>query len=155
MISPSTKRQSGVAAVELAIVMIPLTFMAFGATEFGRALYQYDTLVKSTRDAVRFLSTQAAGDPDDVTTAKCLAVYGTTDCTGSAVVPGLTLAMVDVCDASLCPTTHQSVSTGTGTINIVSVYIGRQTPFTFESAVPFVTNNLNFNVISATMRQIS
>jgi Flp pilus assembly protein TadG len=154
----STKRQSGVAAIELAILMIPLAFMAFGAAEFGRAIYQYNTLVKSTRDAVRYLSTQAAGDAADVTIAKCLAVYGTTDCTGSQLVPGLTVAMVDVCDASLCPATHQAVSTGTGTINLVTVYIGQPTPFQFKVLVPLVTQNsgsLTFNVISATMRQIS
>jgi Flp pilus assembly protein TadG len=151
-------RQSGVAAIELAILMIPLAFMAFGAAEFGRAIYQYNTLVKSTRDAVRYLSTQAPGDAADVTIAKCLAVYGTTDCTGSQLVPGLTTAMVDVCDASLCPATHQAVSTGTGTINLVTVYIGQPTAFQFKVLVPLVTQNsgsLTFNVISATMRQIS
>lgn len=154
----SRKRQSGVAAIELAILMIPLSFMAFGAAEFGRAIYQYNTLVKSTRDAVRYLSTQAPGDAADVTTAKCLAVYGTTDCTGSQLVPGLTTAMVDVCDATLCPGTHQAVSTGTGTINLVTVYIGQTTPFQFKVIVPLVMDNasaLTFNVISATMRQIS
>jgi Flp pilus assembly protein TadG len=154
----SRKRQSGVAAIELAILMIPLSFMAFGAAEFGRAIYQYNTLVKSTRDAVRYLSSQAAGDPADVTIAKCLAVYGTTDCTGSQLVPGLTTAMVDVCDASLCPATHQAVTTGSGTINLVTVYIGQTTPFQFKVIVPLVMDNassLTFNVISATMRQIS
>ena len=132
--------------------------MAFGAAEFGRAIYQYNTLVKSTRDAVRYLSTQAPGDPADVTIAKCLAVYGATDCTGSQLVPGLTTAMVDVCDATLCPSTHQAVSTGSGTINLVTVYIGQTTPFQFKVLVPLVMQNstsMNFNVISATMRQIS
>jgi Flp pilus assembly protein TadG len=149
------KRQSGVAAVELAVLMIPLMFMIFGSTEFGRAIYQYNTLVKSTRDAVRYLSTQAPGDAADVTIAKCLAVYGTTDCTGTELAPGLTVDMVTVCDATLCPSTHQSVSTGTGTINLVTVYIGQTTPFPFEGIVPFVNATFNFNTISATMRQIS
>jgi Flp pilus assembly protein TadG len=152
------KSQSGVAAIELAILMIPLSLMAFGAAEFGRAIYQYNTLVKSTRDAVRYLSAQAPGDPADVTIAQCLAVYGTTDCTGTELVPGLTTAMVEVCTASLCPATHQAVSTGTGTINLVTVYIGKTTPFQFKVLVPLVTENmssLSFNVISATMRQIS
>jgi Flp pilus assembly protein TadG len=150
--------QTGVAAIELAILMVPLSFMAFGAAEFGRAIYQYNTLVKSTRDAVRYLSAQAPGNAADVTIARCLAVYGTTDCTGAELAPGLTTAMVTVCDASLCPATHQAVPTGTGTINLVTVYIGQTTPFQFKVLVPFVVENLSslsFNVISATMRQIS
>lgn len=48
--------QSGVAAVEFAIVIIPLLLIVAGIIEFGRTFWYYDTLVKSTRDAARLLS---------------------------------------------------------------------------------------------------
>jgi Flp pilus assembly protein TadG len=54
-----TRRQSsesGVAAVEFAILLIPLLLIVAGIIEFGRALWYYDALVKSTRDGARYLS---------------------------------------------------------------------------------------------------
>lgn len=48
--------ESGVAAVEFAILLIPLLLIVAGIIEFGRAFWYYDALVKSTRDGARFLS---------------------------------------------------------------------------------------------------
>ncbi len=50
------KAMRGAVAVEFALVLIPLLMLALGAAEFGRAIYQYNTLVKATRDSVRYLS---------------------------------------------------------------------------------------------------
>ncbi len=44
-------RMRGVAAVEFALVLIPLIVLATGVAEFGRAIYQYETLTKATRNA--------------------------------------------------------------------------------------------------------
>ena len=41
--------QRGVAAVEMAIVLIPMLVLCFGVLEIGRALYLYNGLVKSTQ----------------------------------------------------------------------------------------------------------
>lgn len=148
-------RQTGVAAIEFALLLIPMVMMAFGITELGRALYQYNTVAKATRDATRYLSTQAPGDAAAWTKATCLAVYGNFDCSGTALAPGLTTAMVSICDASNCASTHQSQATGSGTINLVTATIGgNQNPYSFVSLVPFVVPNINFGPISATARQI-
>lgn len=49
-------------AVRLAILLIPLVILAFGIIEYGRAIYTYNALTKSVRDAARFLTSQTPGD---------------------------------------------------------------------------------------------
>ncbi len=88
--------QRGVAAVEFALLLTPLVLMVFGTTELGRAIYSYNTLDKTVRDAARHLSQHGPGDTVIATEARCLAVYGSTDCTGSVVAPGLTTGMANV-----------------------------------------------------------
>ena len=68
-------RNRGVAAVELAIVITPMVLMMFGAVEFGRAIYTYNTLDKTVRDAARHLSQHGPGDAAIQTEARCLAVH--------------------------------------------------------------------------------
>jgi Flp pilus assembly protein TadG len=149
MVKP-LKFQRGVAAVELGLLLVPLITLTFGVTEAGRAFYQYNALVKATRDATRFLSGQGPGDPNDVTTAKCLVVYGNTTCTGPTIVPGLTTNMVAICDSSNCAD-HKNQTTGSGAINLVTVTVS---DYPFTSLAPFVLPNMNFGAISTTMRQI-
>jgi len=158
-------KQRGVAAVEFALLAIPMATMLFGITEFGRAAYTYDTLAKSVRTAARHLSSHNAGDLTAIGEAKCLAVYGNQGCSGAVLAPGLTTAMVDVCDAtdaSLCPgQPHASVpscyaGTCTGVVNLVTVRI---TAYPFTSLAPFFVPNMNFGStasntgIGVTMRQ--
>ena len=145
------RKQRGVAAVELGLLLIPLVMLVFGITECGRAIYQFNALAKSTRDAARFLSGQSPGDPTDVTTAQCLAVYGNKACTPPALVPNLTLAMVTVCDRSSCAGTHQNQPTGSGVINLVTVTVSG---YPFTSLVPFSVPDMAFGPISTTMRQV-
>lgn len=146
-------RRRGVAAVELAFLLMPLTLITFGATEIGRAIYTYNTLDKTVRDAARYLSQHGSGDATIQNQAACLAVYGNTACASPALAPGLTVANVSVCDPIACPATHQGVATGLGTVNLVSVSIGAPaTPYTFSSLVSFVFPSLNFNAISCTLR---
>lgn len=154
----SKHNQGGVVAVEFALLIIPMLLMVFGITEFGRAMYQYNTLVKTTRDATRYLSTQAAGT--GIGTAQCLAVYGNKTCgvAGEELVPGLATAMVSVCDASSCPTTHSTVATGAGVVNLVTVTVQG---YQFQSVVSFTVAglqvglpNVTFGDISTTMRQV-
>ena len=57
----SLHSQRGVALVELALVLPLLLAVCFAITEFGRAIYTYDTLAKSARDAARYLTTQTPG----------------------------------------------------------------------------------------------
>ena len=141
--------QRGVAAVEFGLLLTPLVLMIFGTTELGRAIYSYNTLDKTVRDASRHLSQHGPGDPIIAAEAKCLAVYGTTDCSGSPVAPGLTTGMVTICDASLCSSTHANQLTGLGSINLVTVGIQN---YAFDSVVEFVIPDMTFNNISTTLR---
>lgn len=159
--------QRGAAIVELAFLLPLLVLMVFGITEYGRAIYSYDTLSKSARTAVRHLTQHGAGDDVARQEARCLAVTGsystvggTVTCNGSPLLPGLTTAMVDICDAadaSLCPgQPHVNVSTGTGVANLVTLRI---TAYPFDSAMEFVLPDLTFGNaashtgIGVTMRQ--
>lgn len=149
-------QQKGAAAVEFGLLIMPMLVMVFGITEFGRAMYQYNTLVKLTRDATRYLTTQAAGA--GVSTAQCYAVYGNSGCTGPTLLPGLTTAMVSECDATSCPGTHAAVPTGDGAVNLVTVTISG---YQFQSLVNFTIGaygvgvpNITFGGVSTTMRQI-
>lgn len=54
--NPSARIQRGVAAVELAFVIIFLLLLTAGIVEFGRAFWYYDALTKATRDGARMLS---------------------------------------------------------------------------------------------------
>ncbi len=139
----------GVAAVEFALLIGPMVLMIFGATEFGRAIYTYNTLDKTVRDAVRHLSQNGPGDTVVQAEARCLAVYGNTNCSGSPLAPGLTTAAVSICDAISCPGSHAAQATGSGAINLVSVSINS---YSFTSLATFALPSLNFNTISATMR---
>nr|WP_114971954.1 TadE/TadG family type IV pilus assembly protein [Rhodoferax ferrireducens] len=141
--------QRGVAAVEFALLLTPLILMIFGTTELGRAIYSYNTLDKTVRDASRHLSQHGPGDAIIAAEARCLAVHGTTDCSGSPLAPGLTTAMVTICDASLCPITHANQLTGLGSINLVTVSIQN---YAFDSVVEFVIPDMTFNNISTTLR---
>jgi len=148
--SRSRSRQRGVAAVELGLLLTPLVLMIFGTTELGRAIYSYNTLTKTVRDAARHLSQHGPGDAVIAAEARCLAVDGTTDCSGTApVAPGLTTAMVAICDASLCPGTHANQPTGLSTISLVTVSIQG---YAYTSLVQFVIPNMTFNNISTTLK---
>ncbi|MDX6271029.1 MAG: hypothetical protein QOD28_2252 [Acidobacteriota bacterium] len=86
--------ERGSQLVELAIVL-PLMLVLLGATaEFGRFFYTYTTLLKGTRAAARYLSSQPLGAGDAA--ARNLLVYGNTAGTGTPVASGLTTANVKI-----------------------------------------------------------
>ncbi len=156
-------RQRGVAAVEFALVLLPLLIIAFGAAEYGRAFYQFNTLVKSVRGAARIVASTSAVSSSYagvVDNAKCLAVYGNVDCTGSALAPGLTTTNVKVCDRvnhDGCPgsaeSDYLSVNAGGISIDLVEVRISG---YTYQYiGLPFVTpqSSVNFSTIAAVMMQ--
>lgn len=49
--------QTGVAAVEFAIILIPLLLIVAGVVEFGKTFWYYDALAKATRDGARLMAT--------------------------------------------------------------------------------------------------
>ena len=149
---PRKHTQRGVAAVELGLLALPLAVLTFGTTEFGRALHQYDTLAKNVRNAARY---QTTATPGVTLAARCLALSGTaanngSACTGTPLLPGLTLAQISVCDRLSCPSTHNLQQTGRGVVNLVTVTI---TGYQFTSMVPFAVPSFTFGAVSATMVQ--
>jgi Flp pilus assembly protein TadG len=156
----ASKRQSGAAAVELALLFLPISVLAFGSTDMARAMQQYNTVAKAVRDASRYLSTA----PGQIDAARCLAITGSpamsgSSCSGTALLPGLTLTQVYACDETLdgvdsrCAS-HKLQQYGTagtanaGTVNLVSVTI---TGYTFTSAVPFAAPTFTFGAVRSTM----
>lgn len=96
--------QRGVAIVEFTIVLPLLLLLMLAAAEFGRALYQYDTLTKAVRDGARYYSdsqflyigTSKLIDPAAAPAAINLVVYGNSAGAGQPLVPGFTTGMVKV-----------------------------------------------------------
>lgn len=159
-------RQRGVAMVELAIVLPLLLAICFAITEFGRAIYTYDTLAKSARGAARYLTTQAAGGAHPI--ARNLVVYGNPAGTGTPLMPGLNASnmasKVAICDASIVTCTANVNQGSNPTINTVTVTITgyKFTPlldllgFTrFYSGGTSSITSITFGNISVTMRQQS
>jgi hypothetical protein len=149
-------RQHGVALIELGISLALLVTITFGITEFGRAIYQYNTLAKAARDGARFLSVRDPSSPTAITEARCIVVHGDPSCTAPPLVPGLAVSMVSICHAMdpACAATHQAQG-ASPVINLVTVTIGgANAPFTFQSLFSFVVPNIQFGAISATMRQV-
>lgn len=101
-----TKAQRGLAMVEFAITLPLLLLMLLAIGEFGRMLYQYNSLLQASRDAGRFVATHAWNstlgivdlNSDLQTQAKNIAVYGVPSSQAgfSSVVSGLTPANVQV-----------------------------------------------------------
>ncbi len=94
----------GQSLVEFALILPMILVVMFMITEFGRALYQYNVLLQASRDADRFVASQAwnstlgavALGGTLLTQTKNVAVYGVPSATGTAVVSGLTTANVQV-----------------------------------------------------------
>ena len=139
-------RQSGTAIVEFALILPLLLLLTMITTEVGRAIYQYNTIVKSLRNTTRYLSLQTPNTK--ITEAKNLVVFGNIAGTGPALVPGLTLAQV-------ATPTWQTFGSAP-LINTVKITV---TGYTFRSMVTSVFGvtfgDKLFADISATMRSPS
>lgn len=165
--SSSRRSMRGVAAVEFAILLIPLLTLVMGVAEFGRAIYQYEALTKATRAATRYLSEFSPSNVAyPLADAQCLAVTGqltsSQGCSGNPLVPGLKASMVVICDrvntSTGCSQTYANAPTvdssgvTAGTINLVEVKI---TGFTYTPLETFLKlPSITFNGISTVMRQV-
>ena len=138
-------RQKGTAIVEFALILPLLLLLTMITTEFGRAIYQYNTIVKSVRNATRYLSLQTKNTKE--TEAQNLVVFGNIAGTAPALVPGLTLSQVTP--------TWQEIGSAPR-INTVTITV---TGYTFRSMFTSVFGvtfgDKRFADISATMRSPS
>ncbi|MFC5695759.1 TadE/TadG family type IV pilus assembly protein [Pseudomonas sp. GCM10022186] len=110
--------QRGAAMVEFAISLPLLLLLLFAIGEFGRLLYQYNSLLQANRDAVRYVAGKAwnstlgtvALSAQLQTETKNLAVYGrpVVSSGSSPLVPGLTTGNVQV---TVVGTNHVQVRT--------------------------------------------
>ena len=100
------QQQRGVAAVEFALVIIPLLLIVAGIVEFGRTFWYYDALTKSTRDAARYVSNTRASVTPPVgvnDTIKDNAKLMVVNAVNAAKVPGFSTSNVNVvCDPTDC-----------------------------------------------------
>ena len=143
MMKTRAGQQRGAALIEFALLTPLLLTMSLMTTELGRALYEYNLVVKSTRDAVRYLSMQAQNT--HATQAANLIVYGNLAGTGTPLARGLSLASVQ---APVWQTT------GTGPlINTVTVRVSNyQFQPLVNSVFGLTLGPFTFSDITATMR---
>jgi Flp pilus assembly protein TadG len=140
--------QRGVAMVEFAITLPLLLLLLFAIGEFGRMLYQYNSLLQANRDAVRYLAGKAWNGgvgaveitPLLEARTKNVAVYGVpVPLAGNEVVPGLTTASVTV---SAVGSDHVQVSISYP----FQPVIGSGLPALIGSAIP-----LSFPLVATTV----
>lgn len=106
------RREHGTAAIEFALLIVFLLIIVTGLIEFGKTFWYYDALVKSTRDAARYLTdsrTTPALTPSEagrIDIAKQLVV----NAASAANVPDFTTAHVAVeCDPNCTTPTYVTV----------------------------------------------
>ena len=142
---PVALKQCGVALVEFALILPLLLILTFVTTEYSRALFQYNILTKSVRDAARYLSVYNPGDTTKFPIAKNLVVYGNPSGTGVPLAIGLTTSLVP-----------NPVWQTAGTAPVINTVTIRVTGYVFQplftSAFGVNFGNLAFADISATMR---
>jgi hypothetical protein len=118
--------QRGAAAIEFAIVAIPLITLCFAGLECSLALQRFQALQFSVAAAVRYLSLSQPGDSSAMLTAQCLAITGTPNvslnqCTDAPIVPGAKLFNAEVCDVAQCSHPQQMILADGTHLNLVSV----------------------------------
>jgi Flp pilus assembly protein TadG len=123
------QQQRGVAAVEFALVIIPLLLIVAGIIEFGRTFWYYDALAKSTRDAARYVSNTRVSSTVGVDdTVKENAKLMVMNAVNTAKVPNFTMDNVNVvCDPVDC------IAPNYVTVSIIdySISIGSWIPIIF------------------------
>jgi Flp pilus assembly protein TadG len=156
-------KQDGAILVEAA-VLLPIMLMILLATiEIAAALSQYRTIVTQVQIAARYLSTKASGSGHS--DAVCLVRYGNLPvsgtCSGSAILPGLLSATVQVEDSTTNSALRAiAVQSGSHTVrvNMVTVSV---TGYQYHPIIgKFLTGilsdqeTINFNTVRSTRRQI-
>lgn len=111
-------RQRGVAAIEFAIVVPLCLFLFLAVSEFGRAIWQYNTLTRTVRDATRFAASSALQGQSQVVRIDAqlisdvghVAAYGTPTGSTTPLLPGL------------APTNFAVTDEGGGAISVTVTY---------------------------------
>jgi Flp pilus assembly protein TadG len=146
--TPNLHSQRGVAIIEFALILPLLLVLAFATTELGRALYEYQTVAKSVRQAARYLSMQNPNTQQ--AQAANLIVYGYTAPPSNAqpLARGLSTSNV------IPPVwQNQGSAPAISTVTVGVTNYQFQSIFTTAFGVDFGT--VTFSDIRATMRSHS
>ncbi|MDM0057533.1 TadE/TadG family type IV pilus assembly protein [Variovorax fucosicus] len=143
-------KQKGVALVEFALILPLLLLLTFIATEFGRAMFEYNAITKSTRDAVRYLSIQTPGT--HIAEARNLMVYGNLAGTGTPLARSLTLANVPAGSCCIWQVTGTNPVINTVTVRIANYKFHPLFSSVFGVAFGGANGGIAFPDITATMR---
>jgi Flp pilus assembly protein TadG len=157
MMKLSFLRQRGVAIIEFALVVPLLLILTFLVTEFGRALYEYNVVVKSLRDAARYLSEQdptiKATDPAKVLVARNLVVYGFPSPSSKDKPLVLGLSLSNVPDVNIAwRTVGSDPLINTVTIKVTGYKFRPLAVTVFGQQLADSNGEIAFGDISATMR---
>jgi Flp pilus assembly protein TadG len=101
-----TRRERGIATVEMAIVLPVLLLVLFGVTEVGRAIVRYNTLTKAVQDGARYAASYALNgttgmvnvDAQLQTAVRNVVVYGNAAGTGIATLANFRTSQVLLVD---------------------------------------------------------
>lgn len=137
------RHAQGLAAVELALLVPIFLFLMAGTAEFGRALYQFNTLSKSVRDGAQYLArygvltgTQILAPTDaQLAIAKNLVVYGQ-PVAGSTLLPGMTTSNVTIVAQTVAPSATANYIQITATFTFQSMFSGIIPGFGVLAAAP-------------------
>ena len=143
-------KQNGVAMVEFALILPLLLLLTFITTEFGRAMYQYNTITKSVRDGARYLSTKTPYTKQ--IEARNLIIYGNLTGTGSPLVLGLTVSNVPLPQNITWQTTGFNPVINTVTVTVSGYKFTPLFGSVFGTAFADANGQIAFSNISATMR---
>lgn len=150
-----SQRQQGLAIVEFAMVLPLLLILLLATAEFGRALYQYNTLTKAARDAARYLSENIyVGqslmiNSDGIAATESLVVCGQTNGCNSdnALLPGLTTGDVDAGNERIPPSENSNLCVQNTDIEHVCVQATyTYQPMTGQALPDLLSSTLDMNL---------
>lgn len=113
-----SKKQRGVSAVEFTIAVPLCLFLFLAVTEFGRAIWHYNTLTRAVHDGARFAASNALVGQSQVVNVDAqlvndvgnVAAFGTPAGGSGALLPGL------------APGNFTVVNEGAGIISVTGTY---------------------------------
>lgn len=144
--------QRGVALIELALAIPLMIMLSMIVIEFGRAMYEYNTVTKSVRDAVRYLTVQLPPTPTSCPPeATKLVRYGSTSplSTDKPLAPGLASATIS-CDWQTSGT--YPLDSTTVTVTVSGYRFKSMVSNVFGLQLSDKNGGITFSKIAATMR---
>ncbi|MBL5976070.1 pilus assembly protein [Comamonas sp. NyZ500] len=142
--------QQGIALIELALSIPLMIMLSMMVIEFGRAMYEYNTVTKSVRDAVRYLTVQLPPAPTSCPPeATNLVRYGLTSQASTPLAPGLVSATINCTWQT--NGTYPQIST-TVTVTVSGYRFKSMVSNVFGLQLSDKNGGINFGNIAATMR---